>query len=164
MNYKKDVFLSVVCVIGSIVVATIILSIAGCRQAHADNGLSYKDLPIPVKTIIGECANCTDDGMIAVGNVIRNRAEYRHQSFSEVCLAPNQFSFWNDGSKTVQFIMSNREVWGRAYSAWQASGTEDITDGADYYFADYINPPSWSRKMRFTGCKIGHHLFYKDVK
>lgn len=127
----------------------------GCEVASAE------ELPIPVATIIGECANCSDEGMIAVGNVIRNRAKLRGQTVEEVCLAPKQFSCWNGKGWVVNHIERNRWVIDRAWAAWRASATEDVTLGSDHYFADYIKRPRWAKDMTFKA-RVGKHLFYRS--
>lgn len=126
-----------------------------CGSAYAS------EIPVPVKTIIGECANCSDDGMIAVANVIRNRAKARNQSFEAVCLAPWQFSAWNDKTWLEAHLKRNKGVLQRAYSAWQASATEDLTNGADHYFANYIPKPSWAKSMEHVATH-GVHEFYRS--
>ena len=140
-----------------LVVFNLSCMMASCAPAHADDSL-----PIPVQTIIGECANCTNEGMEAVANVIRNRMSYRHQTADEVCLARLQFSFWNDRGRAKEFIKKAHEsVVNRAFTAWQVSASEDITAGADHYFADYMHvAPHWSRKMTFT-IQVGRHRFFR---
>jgi len=134
------------------------VTMMSCQAAHAD------ELPIPVQTIIGECANCSDDGMVAVANVIRNRMELRGQTAEEVCLAREQFSFWNDRGRAKNFIKNaSHPVIDRAWSAWQVSATEDITGGADLYHADYVKPRwDWSKTV-YMG-KFGRHLFYREIR
>lgn len=139
-----------------VIAICLILTMFSCQAVHAD------ELPIPVQTIIGECANCTDEGMIAVGNVLRNRARYRGQTVEQVALAPWQFSFWNDRVRAKNFIKNTPDlVVQRAMTAWQASATEDVTGGADHYFADYIKMPLWAKNMAFNG-RHGKHLFYRS--
>lgn len=129
----------------------------GCGVATAE------ELPIPVQTILGECAGCTDEGMIAVGNVIRNRAKYRNQTVEAVCLAPKQFSCWNDRAWLVGHLKRNRGVIDRAWSAWQASATEDVTGGADLYHANYVSP-KWDWSKIEPTVIVGMHLFYREHK
>lgn len=142
------------------VLIALVVTFASCAEvATAD------ELPIPlaVQTIIGECADCSVDGMVAVGNVIRNRMAYRGQTADEVVLAPKQFSCWNDGRERMRaFVEANASVIDAAWAAWQASGTDDLTNGADLYHADYVKPRwDWSR-TEYKG-KFGRHLFYREL-
>lgn len=143
-------------IIWALIVFNLTCLLVGCDVAEAGEAL-----PVPVATIIGECANCSDEGMIAVGNVIRNRARLRGQTVEEVCLARLQFSFWNDRDRANKFIKNANDLTiNRAWSAWQASATEDVTFGSDHYFADYIATPKWARGMTFIRA-IGRHRFYR---
>lgn len=139
------------------ILIALMVTMFSCQASHAD------ELPIPVQTIIGECANCSDEGMIAVANVIRNRAKYRNQTVEAVCLASGQFSCWNDKTWLVGHLKRNKGVTARAWSAWQASSTEDLTKGADMYHASYVRPRwNWA-KLDYLG-KVGAHLFYREHK
>lgn len=129
--------------------------------AHAEDGVRYEDLSVPVQTIILESGGEGFEGMIAVANVIRNRAKARNMTYTAVCLQKWQFSCWN-GSKARggAFIRKNRGVWRDALDAWQVSESEDITGGADHYHTKSVNP-SWNRGMVQT-VVIGNHRFYKS--
>lgn len=137
------------------VVVALMTTFVSCQVAHAEQ------LPVPVQTIIGECANCTDDGMIAVANVIRNRAKYRNQTVEAVCLAQKQFSCWNDRTWLVGHLKRNRGVIDRAWSAWQASASTDLTGGADLYHAKYVTP-NWNWRKIEPTVIVGKHLFYRE--
>lgn len=138
--------------------ATIVsFQMVGCSPASAD------ELPIPVQTILAEAVGEGLEGMIAVGNVIRNRAEYRGQTVEQVCLAPKQFICWNKRGYVDNFIKKlDTSSIQLARDAWQVSGTEDVTRGADHYYASYIMKPSWARSMRHT-VTIGRHQFYRAL-
>lgn len=129
------------------------------------------DLHVMALTIIGEAASESDEGKAAVAWVIRNRLIKKQKgwgtSLAGVCLMPKQFSCWNDAYRKRLF------EWFEMFdSPWyiQAeyivkrvmSGMEpvDPTGGADHYFADYIDPPSWADESKFT-VQIGRHKFYR---
>jgi len=118
-------------------------------------------------TCAGEAEGDGDEGMHAVGKVIKTRVLRRRSSILEVCFEPLQFSFWNGDSKRRSEIMlewwgPRRMTWVNAFvSAWW--GDNDPTDGADHYYADYIDPPSWAATMKHT-VTIGAHLFFYSTR
>lgn len=104
------------------------------------------------------------EGKQGVWNVIKNRAERPGRfgkGFSGVVTKPLQFSSFNrTDSMSSKFPKANDPSWIeclRVVSEDQA----DNTFGADHYFADYIEPPSWADGMAET-IKIGRHRFFKE--
>ena len=109
-----------------------------------------------------EAGNQSTKGKIAVTNVVMNRVEDKrypktpcgvvHQRTKRVC----QFSWVCEGKKrirsTVQYADSRR-VAEDVY----LGNVGDVTKGAKFYHADYVNP-GWNLR-RIT--KIGDHIFYK---
>jgi len=73
-----------------------------------------------------------------------------------------QFSWWCDGkSDRVYEHDKFEEARAIAYYVLQNYGkVEDVTGGALWYHADYVNP-SWSDDYRKT-VKIGTHIFYRN--
>jgi len=128
-------------------------------------------------TIYGESRNQGILGQIAVGCVIRNRVKKNpsYLTFKKVCLKKSQFSCWNlnDPNRIILENLANKiynkeEIQDKIYTQCEfiAKGIYndyiiDITKSSDHYFADYIEPPSWSKKMKLM-VKIGNHLFYKS--
>lgn len=148
-----------VVVVGLFVVGTALFM--GCDVATAGE---FDDLSVVHKVLIGEAGGEKDRirAMEAVANTIRNRAKRRGMTFEEVVRQKWQYSCLNGGEARLDaFIRKNRGVWDDALTAWQLSGVEDVTGGADHYFADYIKRPSWAKSMQFTR-RIGQHLFYKS--
>ena|SRR5271154_800963 len=112
------------------------------------------------------------EGMSAVANVVLNRAchpRWWGEDVVSVCLAPYQFSSWNEGSTEiplVQVALSGRDpTYSTAYNIAHAvlSGILlDNTENADsYYDPDEIDPPpTWAIPSQFTK-KIGRQKFYR---
>lgn len=70
-----------------------------------------------------------------------------------------QFSWYCEGKKTIRNYFAYREAQEVAllmYANYEKM--KDITQGALYYHADYVNP-RW--KLDVT-TKIGRHIFYKE--
>ena len=109
-----------------------------------------------------EAGNQTDRGMIAVTNVVMNRVEdgrfprtpcaVINQRSRNVC----QFSWVCEGKKRVR----NMEIFKRARSAAERvylEKTPDVTHGALFYHANYVNP-RWNLDRV---ARIGSHIFYR---
>ena len=122
-------------------------------------------------TIWGEARGESLEGKKAVASVIYNRAMRKSSHgcmpftvvVSDVCLAPHQFSCWNDGKFGQQEPDYDSAAWldcsEAAKSIFESTFVPSVV--ATHYFSDSINPPSWASKMKFV-TKIGHHSFYLE--
>jgi len=110
-----------------------------------------------------------DEGKLAVGHVVMNRV-LSSRFPSTVCDVVRQggetrrhrcqFSWWCDGRSDKP---RNAQDWQRSSEFALAvywGQTEDPTDGALWYHADYVNP-DW-RKDFIEGRTIGRHIFYQE--
>jgi len=119
------------------------------------------DQTIVAATLIMEAGGEYHEGSLdAVYEVIYNRAIKKNQSFSEVCLAPKQFSCWN-GKDIMSAVekASQHPRWNEAMKIAYEDPKTNYTMGADHYHADYIRP-YWADSLTPT-VKIGLHIFYK---
>lgn len=107
--------------------------------------------------------------MLAIGCVIMNRSDRRHQPVREVILAPKQFSWLNDSTnmnfqnaaKLVHGGHSTQDSWRTATAAAFLAYfrmTPDISNGADHYHADYVEP-AWAAQMAMVA-RWGRHKFF----
>ncbi len=131
-----------------------------------------RELDTCTRTVWGEARGAGMVGMRAVAHVIINRAQ-RPKRFRDtllgVCAQPLQFSCWNEGDPNLvkmKALDPATEGYKRAYRAvLQAMlddlNGEDLTSGADHYFADSIDAPSWSVQMTETAW-IGGHRFFRE--
>jgi len=145
-------------------------------------------LSVPVANLLaitayGEAASEGGEGMLAVLNVIRNRAQYLNEfgdteiynltssPYHAVILKPYQFSMFNIGNPVrpiAERIANNFEAevqansnLALAYNLSQmllANAVDDNTGGATHYHATYVSP-SWAKVFPVTG-QIGRHIFY----
>ena len=117
-----------------------------------------------------EARNQSPAAMIAVTHVVLNRSQDEGYP-SKVCDVVKQ----KDETKNVcQFswvcnvksylTIKDKEAWDRsqkyakmAYHLWKDGG--DITDGAQFYHANYVKP-KWAKTMKKTTI-IDDHTFYK---
>lgn len=119
----------------------------------------YKhDDEVAVKTILLEAVGEGYRGMVAVGEVIRNRSDLFHKDFNTVCLMPKQFSCWNDRARAKRFIEKYGDYYFVALMAWTESKKSAFTGGATDYHADRIHP-KWADSYR-VAAHIGKHIFY----
>ena len=120
---------------------------------------SWANDSIPVETIVLEAQGESLEGQVAVGEVIRNRAKGGRRSVEEVCLAPYQFSCWNDRQRARNRLNGvSGEVVQRAWMAWEMSG--DYHRGFTHYHR-YDIMPYWAKGHE--GIRIGNHVFYKGI-
>lgn len=124
------------------------------------------DIDLLARTIWGEARGETMEGRIAVANVIMNRVSDPRwpNTVSAVVLQPKQFSAWNAGDPNRDALLSVDEsnpVFREALAIAQAAvdgSLDDLTKGANHYFAEYIPTPGWARDMAGT-TTIGVHRF-----
>ena len=151
-----------------IVLATILAALVFPGEGKAD---VTEDLNCLALNIYFEARSEPLDGKLAVGHVVLNRAADKRFP-SKICevikqggekrLNKCQFSWWCDGQ-------SDKPVNARSWQESQAlarlvywSTTEDPTNGALWYHADYVKP--YWRTAYQQGPKIGRHIFYRKGK
>lgn len=116
-----------------------IFILIGCSLAH-----SYTDQEA-IRAIVGEAANQGEDGMTAVGEVIRKRGSLK-------------------GIYGFKSTMPDREppcVWNVAKKAWYASKNTNLTKGATHFEnVKAFGMPSWAKNYKVTAV-IGDHTFFR---
>ncbi|MRN67953.1 PLxRFG domain-containing protein [Brucella sp. 10RB9213] len=126
-------------------------------------GMSARDWNDTINTMIAEAGGDGPVGMLAVANVIRNRAERRGKSIGDIVRAPSQFEgYYAPGEKAVQ-AQQNPQVRAEAEKILRgvlAGELKDPTQGADHFHAGGVNP-DWASKMPATA-RIGGHIFYNS--
>ncbi len=115
---------------------------------------------VAIATLVLEAVGEGFDGMVAVAEVIRNRAARSGKSYGEVCLKPYQFSCWNDAARAREFLDAHRDFFEAAYRAWLASAASNRTRGATFYHADSVSP-SWASDFT-RSARVGRHIFYRQ--
>lgn len=125
-----------------------------------------------VMTIIQEAANEPFEGMVAVAEVIRNRAENKYNcdgTIVSAVLTPWQFSGWNTEDRNrihVAKLDLGDSVVQRALNAYNVAfkRRSNYAMGANLYHADWMEKyPEWTTSPKVTRLtSIGHHIFYKN--
>lgn len=130
------------------------------------------DIEIVAATIIGEAGGEPKNGMIAIKNVLDNRAKKKGTSAAGEAIRPKQFSMWNSATKGVstksdfktaslQSVIDSYKThknWNTALSIAKTKHS-DLTKGANMYYAhNKIKPPYWTKGWTKT-VVIGNHTF-----
>jgi N-acetylmuramoyl-L-alanine amidase len=132
------------------------------------------DADIMARTIMGEARGEPEQGKIAVGWTILNRAKSGKWfggggDIFAVCRKPYQFSCWNPGDPNLSLITRARTgdpVFDKCLAAAKqvlSGSVADPTGGATHYFANYISAPAWAKSPAKLTIQIGVHKFYKNV-
>lgn len=127
---------------------------------------------IMARTIWGESRSEGLPGMVAVANVIMNRAnnpKWWGNGVKDVCLKPYQFSCWNHNDPNFKLITDpllrcNTYTTAIDIARLAEAGLlKDNTDGSNHYFATTMPHeliPDWSQG-KTPRVVIGVHAFYK---
>lgn len=141
------------------------------------NKLSYDEYIIAT-TLVGEAGGEGKDGMIAVANVLKNRAKATKENIANIALKPKQFSMWNShtiNGSTVQDVHkkyvkdaypNNEDVWDSAVEIVKnINNLNDNTEGATSYYNSSIVKPNWGEGSDTwkNSKKIGNHVFGVDT-
>ena len=111
---------------------------------------------------------------LAIGFVILNRSYYRNRTIKQVITRESQFS-WYNSKQTRKVVLENKidlDSWRAAKKIADVvlkietfpRGVQeylDPTKGADHFYHQSIDAPSWSKKMDLKA-NIGHFKFLKD--
>lgn len=139
-------------------ILAILINVHSVAPAIAEPAQLSQDTLVVLQTIILESVGDGFESMVAVGEVIRNRADAFQKSYKEVCLTPHQFSGWNDRRRAGEFLEEHSEYLETAYRAWLASAKGHLTKGATDYHTLSIYP-DWAAAYR-TVAVVGSHIFY----
>ncbi|MDR1390997.1 MAG: cell wall hydrolase [Holosporales bacterium] len=135
-----------------------------------------RDMEIMAKTIYGEArGECVEKKatlasfapLIAIGNVIMNRSKESSTSIASVCLAPKQFSCWNENDpnrKVIERVTLKDPIFTRCFIVGAkiiCEELKDITYGANHYYSRYLKKPPYWAEGRTPVVKIGNHIFFK---
>lgn len=103
-------------------------------------------------------------GQIAVSNVTLQRV--KHPSYpSNVCKVvyqPNQFSW----TRKKDLIIEEPKAYQKAEliaAKALANQLPNVVPGATHYYAEWIDPPEWSKGMYFVG-KVEQHLYFDETR
>lgn len=133
-------------------------------------------------TLWGEARSEPVQGIIAIANVIRNRAQkpgWWGKDISSVCLAKDQFSCWTPkgGEGNYKRLLALMELFATGTPIEEPSAREcigiahllignylrDNVKGATHYHVATLTPrPAWV-KGHPPIVQIARHVFYRDI-
>jgi len=108
------------------------------------------------KALYYEAGNQPVEGIRAVYEVIRNRAEKKNTSWCRVISERKQFSFLNSGKISLYSDLKKDEK--KLFDAVKSLDNV-LSNDVLFYHATYVKP-AWSKKM-VVDKRIGQHIFYK---
>ena len=126
-----------------------------------------------IRTLLGE-SNRTQEGMVSVAHVMKNRADslaYGNQNggLMRAILSPKQFSMWNNDDPKLRALAAGVKAIPTSDANYQRAaaiadgvfgGTiPDTTNGATFYHTPDVHP-AWS-EGKTPVATIGGHYFYK---
>ena len=129
-----------------------------------------------VRTIVAEAGGESEDGQLAVANVILNRFKDKRypNDIQRIVLQPFQFSAYNDkdqGGNDLVNVSPNNPTYKKVKNIVElllAGKLSDNTGGATHYWNPDIASPSWGNSElavhKNRGKKIGQHLFAGTVR
>lgn len=127
--------------------------------------LSDKQFDCLARNIYWEAMREPLIGQISVAHITYNRVLSKKwgDTFCEVIFEPKQFS-WTNSAKLRVAVPKNKAQWKRAKnSAMLFTNGVRVTNlfDSEFYYAEYIKPPKWSKNMK-REAKIGQHIFFSD--
>lgn len=135
------------------------------------------DRDILARTLWGEARGESLAGQVAVAWTIRNRVNdgkaksWWGEGYADVCQKPYQFSCWNRNDPNYVYLSGAKPIPFREFAQAQIAADQvladkvaDPTGGATHYYATTMpKPPVWT-KGAYQTLKLGHHIFFKDVR
>lgn len=149
--------------------APLVAALTKRKAAAPPAPASMDTLDVLARTIWAEARSEGVAGMEAVASVILTRAAHPRWWGSDVrsvCLAPRQFSCWNEDDSQYERIRSVTDAEPLFRQATEiakralAGEIEDHTGGADHYFNPKFANPSWARGVT-PAAEIGAHRFLR---
>lgn len=134
----------------------------------------FNDHDILARTLWAEARSQGTEGMVAVCNVVQNRAKqpgWWGHDVRSVCLASEQFSCWDADDPQAKLMRSPR-IMDVEFAAASTiadvallGALTDLTHGADHYVAEYAKSRvTWddTTAPTFICGRLGsRHFFYK---
>lgn len=127
------------------------------------------NLGVAARTLWQEARGEPQAGQIAVAHAIVNRLKSGRwgKTLGEVCLWHMQFSGWRNVDPNFALACElhddDPQLVAFANLITQAFTESDPTSGAEFYYADTIEPPIWTNGASYCG-KFGSQLFFCNVK
>jgi spore germination cell wall hydrolase CwlJ-like protein len=128
----------------------------------------YTDIEIAASTICAEAGGEPFAGQVMVGETIANRAIQSGMSIRAVCLAPKQFSCWNNrGTMWLRMqTMRKHPAWADCVKVAETickQGYKPVSPVTHYYAFKKINMPAWAESMKLVSIVGGHYFLREET-
>lgn len=123
--------------------------------------------PRVISTIIAEAIGGGYDGMLAVANVINNRARKSGKDPLDIVKAPSQFEGYSNPGKGVSGALKDPAVRARVEQMWNGvvnATLPDPTNGGTMFHAKNSTPYWASAENKYGTQNIGGNVFYLGNK
>lgn len=110
-----------------------------------------------------EARNQSDEGVVAVMHVIKNRVAHKTwpNTVKGVVYQKNQFSYlWDSSTKKVMKKEQHKRMAVLAHKVLNGVVESPVADSVFYHTAGMKKYPSWSKRVTKVGV-LGDHIFYK---
>ena len=163
----------------AVIISLFTAPVLSSNAVLASNEYENDQIICLAKNIYFEARGSSFADQVAVADVVMNRVEHdnypnticgvvyqgRQDSNGNMIRHQCQFSWYCDGKSDEP---TEPDSWARAIDIATMVLEEDkflgITDGADHYFANWIDEePHWAEHMIFIG-NIGNHKFYRSYR
>lgn len=115
-----------------------------------------------VLCIYFEARNQPLEAKVTVGHVIMNRMIQSNSSIKDVVTKPYQFSWMNtDVAPSIDDYQAYIDCETAAIEVLNQRMDGKDFFGADHYYDDSIEPPYWTKSMKFIA-KVGAFYVYKS--
>ena len=125
----------------------------------------YSDTFIAAATICAEAGGEPFAGQVLVGETIANRAQQSYASIRDICLAPRQYSCWNNrGTMELRMqTMRTQPAWNDCLMIAESICQPGYTpvSPVTHFFNPKLCKPLWANRMRLVAV-IGNHRFYVE--
>ena len=109
-----------------------------------------------------EARNQSDEGVVAVMHVIKNRVAHKAwpNTVKGVVYQKNQFSYlWDGSTKKAMKKEQHKRMAVLAHKVLNGVVESPVGDSV-FYHTRYIKKPGWSKRVTKVGV-LGDHIFYK---
>ena len=109
-----------------------------------------------------EARNQSDEGVVAVMHVIKNRVAHKAwpDTVKGVVYQKNQFSYlWDGSTKKAMKKEQHKRMAVLAHKVLNGVVESPVGDSV-FYHTRYIKKPGWSKRVTKVGV-LGDHIFYK---
>ena len=124
--------------------------------------MKSEDCKVMAHAAYYEARNQSDEGVVAVMHVIKNRVAHKAwpDTVKGVVYQKNQFSYlWDGSTKKAMKKEQHKRMAVLAHKVLNGVVESPVADSV-FYHTRYIKKPGWSKRVTKVGV-LGDHIFYK---